>query len=164
ENNSFLIPMPQGLSAQQQARWFEFINAVHAAPARYRNHPAALATPKKQLCNQLLPNNTNNPGSGWWNGAMGQVKQPVDAYLGRVNDCGVWKDWTPGGIFKLSNAPLRNAGADYTGSVLGFWTANVDASYDDQHLWVRPTSIAGAGALKSLINQGVNIGLEILLV
>jgi hypothetical protein len=158
ENNSFIIAQPPNAN---QADWLQYINAVHAAPARYRKWQAGLPAPNQNLCNNPL-NGSNDPGMGWWQGAMGDLKQPVNPKYNRTNDCGVWPGWTPGGIF----APLNNSRdghPDYTGTALGFWTANVDAAYGDQHLWLRPTSMAGAGALNTVVNDGLNFSFAILL-
>jgi hypothetical protein len=47
--------------------------------------------------------------------------------------------------------------------VLGFWAASVDDEFDDTHLWFRPTSAYGVGAVNDFVNDATNYGLAVLL-
>ena len=150
---------PPNLNPQQLQDWQDFLKAVASAPAKYRKHGTGLPANKDPKCGS-----PGIPGSSWAQANMGDIQHPVDPYYNRATSgvCGVWMGFTPGGVFDQVNNS-RLAPTDYTGTVLGFWAANVDAGFDDTHLWWRPQNVAGAGAAKSFINDAVNIGIAILL-
>jgi hypothetical protein len=162
ENKTFNFDPPPGVAP---AEWTAFLDSVAAAPAKYRLQQSQLPAPARDLC--LFPVSVNNfdPGAGWAQTTMGAVTHPVASTYSHLNvDCGVRPLWTPGGIFDKSNppSPMDATKRDFTGTVLGFWSANVDSEFDDTHLWFRPTNTLGQGALHKFVNDSVSLSLAVI--
>ena len=81
---------------------------------------------------------------------------PVSAFFEGSKDCGVSFDRRPNEIFEPLAKDFNRQKLDHTGVVLGFWAASVDHHFDDTHLWIRPTSAAGAGKVKNIIDNAID--------
>ncbi len=161
KNKTFTVDPPPGVAA---AEWTAFLDSVAAAPDKYRQQPSQLPQPATNICLAPLSGVNHDPGAGWAQTKMGTVTHAVDPTYSHASwDCGVRANWTPGGIFNKSN-PTDQMDAtkrDFTGTVLGFWSANVDSEFDDTHLWFRPTNSLGQGALHKFVNESVGVGLAV---
>ena len=144
--------------------WLQFHARLVAAPAKLRRRQSdlrRLAAPKSLTCGEPMYETTNLPPN-WWDKQLEQVPFPPAHDFAGNSGCGVRLGWKPEGIFRnLGNEerPFR----DHTGAVLGLWAASVDRQFDDTHLWFRPTSWGGLGAVRNVINEAGNTGLGLLL-
>lgn len=144
--------------------WIQFLRKVARTPARYRAHGGGLdgvKAPAKNHCAEPVYEQQDLP-AGWWNRRMGEIAFPVSIDFAGHGDCGVRK-WTNDDILQVLQGPNGDGFRDHTGLVLGYWAASVDREFDDTHLWFRPTSAAGLGAAKRLIDQAGDTALAILL-
>src|SRR5262245_40621284 len=145
--------------------WIQFHARVVAAPAKLRARNSGLAgvpAPKSLSCADPVYGVKDLPAN-WWDKPLGQVPFPPNFDFAGNGGCGVRTGWKPEGIFARlgsDRVPFR----DHTGVVLGLWAASVDRHYDDTHLWFRPTSAGGLGAVKNLVNDAGNTALELVLV
>jgi hypothetical protein len=155
----FLTQPPVGANP---ADWAAFLQLMAKAPKRYRAQQTNVPASNDATCGLF----TGPPGPNWAQVAMGDLKFPVSPQYNAVdpvgaNLCGAWDGFTPGGIFDMVNN--SRAGVDFTGTALGFWAANVDAAYDDIHLWFRPQNAGGVSTVKKFVNDAGNLGIAILL-
>jgi hypothetical protein len=172
------------------AQWSRFLQALQATPGKWRDqssalhrlnveklksppvHPLAGVTPApgtppvaQITCSSEIYGQKVLPDD-WWKNKMGAVRYPVSTDFANVADCGVRYDWTPGGIFNdVNSAAIVGApNADHTGTILGMWASNVDNEFDDTHLWYRPTSAAGLGAIQKIADDAADDALGAILI
>ncbi|MEZ5401394.1 MAG: hypothetical protein R2729_17115 [Bryobacteraceae bacterium] len=155
-------PPPSGVS---QTEWTAFLNAIKAAPDKYRSADTGLPQPSQSGCvdDEQPPSVSLN----WAQGPAGQIPYPVSVDFIVAYGCGRRAGYTPGGIFNGINAPANGPGIviggprhrDYTGTVLGFWAASVDDGHDDTHLWSRPVNWAGQSNVWLFLNDVGSFGL-----
>jgi hypothetical protein len=144
--------------------WIAFHTRVVSAPAKLRARSSALATaaaPKSLSCPQAV-NGVQTLPAKWWDTTLGQVPFAPSFDFAGNDGCGVWLDWKGQGIF--ANLGVNGAPTDHAGAVLGMWAASIDRRFDDTHLWIRPTSVAGLGAVKKIVNDAGNTALGLVLV
>ncbi len=140
------------------AQWNAFVASIQAAVPKVRALPAGLPGPHKTACSDDV---TTVP-TQWASGkSLGDLAfAPGITYI-TGNDCGVRAKWAPGGVFDGINPAPPAGHRDHTGIALGFWANSIDDEYDDTHLWFRPTSAGGLGAIKKEANDLATAGFAI---
>jgi hypothetical protein len=151
---AYLAP-PPGVAA---ADWRRYVDDIAASAARLDVLPTGLPPPKAEACRP--DEGASDLPLSWPSGTLiGSVPQAVGVDYISGSGCGLRGRWHPGGVFNALQTPVN---ADAGGLVLGLWASNVDEQDDDTHLWIRPTSILGAGAVKAAASKAAKTVLAVL--
>ena len=149
--------LPDGISPVE---WIQFLGDISKSVNKLRSLNGNFETFPSRICFSTM-----EPVDPTWakNKKLGELDRPVAPGFGRQNDCGVRYGWnSPGGIFEPINGLSRPGHVHHTGIALGAWAASIDDEIDDTHLWFRPTSVLGFGAVKSKASELTQAGIEIL--
>ena len=149
--------IPEGVNSVE---WIRFLGDITKSVNKLRSLNGNFDTFPSKTCFSTLevvdPNWAKNK-------KLGELAHPIVPGFSRKNDCGIRYDWSyPGGIFEPINGLSRRGRVDHTGIALGAWAASIDDEIDDTHLWFRPTSVLGFGAVKSKVSELAQTGIEIL--
>src|SRR5689334_19083784 len=91
---SSLAAPPFGVNATE---WNAFLSAIQSAVIKLRTLPSGLPAPHATTCD-------GNAIGNWSEGkTLGELANPVALNFITGSDCGVPKEWAPGGIFNFSN-------------------------------------------------------------
>ncbi len=99
---------------------------------------------------------------------MRELRVVPNKYWSRGPGCPAVDDKTyaPGGtlnhndvVFMDPSFPNPQAFRDHTGTILGWLGANIDYNFDDTHLWYKPQSAAGLGAVKDFVDDALDVAL-----
>jgi hypothetical protein len=137
--DSPLLLCPENVPAPE---WDAFLAAVVRGRDGIRVLRSGLQSAKQPKCAYT----DATPGTSWaFDKPLKDMPSPVRLDWFTGNDCGVDAGWAPTGFYREYNA-RQGERTDFSGEVLGFWSATIDDHKDDTHLWYKPTSMAGAGA------------------
>jgi hypothetical protein len=157
-----ILSKPAEVPASQQQDWDDFITRMGKAAHWYRSLPSKLPAPGSLVCpfaiGDGLTNSISQAQASAMSGPLGSVPFNVSLDYLSGSSCGFSSEaYHPGGIFD-------NLSSDYTGNVLGLWTADVDTHENDTHMWLRPTNLPGIQQLKDGADDAYKAGATSLLV